>query len=130
MRIKGEAVSGGKAKGAALISKEPISFFGSIDLETGIVTEPGHPLKGKKLTSTILIFPKGKGSTVGSFALYRLKKQNMAPAGIIMEEAEPIVATGAIISDIPLLHRLEKKPSFKNGQKLILNCDDGYVEEA
>lgn len=128
MRINGEVVSKGKASGNALISKDPISFFGSIDLETGIVTEPGHPLKGKKLAGTILIFPKGKGSTVGSFALYRLKKQGMAPAGIIMEEAEPIVATGAIISDIPLLHRLEKKPKFKPGQKIILNCDDGYAE--
>jgi len=128
MRIKGEVVSKGKAEGEALISKDPISFFGSIDLETGIITEPGHSLKGKKIAGTILVFPKGKGSTVGSFALYRLKKQGLAPAGIIMEEAEPIVATGAIISDIPLLHRLEKKPSFKNSQKILLNCDDGYLE--
>jgi len=128
MKLKGEIVSRGKAEGDCLVSPEPISFFGSIDLERGTVSEKGHPLKGKTIAGKILVFPRGKGSTVGSFALYRLKKQGMAPAGLILEEAEPIVATGAIISDIPLLHRLEKKHDFQDGESLILNCDKGYVE--
>ena len=130
MKIKGQIVSKGEASGEALVSRQAISFFGTVDLGTGKITEKGHDLYGKSISGKILVFPEGKGSTVGSFTLYRLKKGGIAPAGIIMREAEAIIASGAIISSIPLLHRLEKDPisSIKSGQKVKLDCNSGYAE--
>jgi predicted aconitase with swiveling domain len=55
----------------------------------------------------VLVFPTGKGSTVGSYILYRLKKNGVAPAAIINADSEPIVAVGAIISEIPMVDRIE-----------------------
>lgn len=55
------------------------------------------------MTGKVLVFPSGKGSTVGSYVMYQLKKNGTAPAAIINRSAEPIVAVGAIISDIPML---------------------------
>jgi len=67
------------------------------------VVEKGHKLEGKDVTGKVLVFPSGKGSTVGSYVMYQLKKNGTAPAAVINRSAEPIVAVGAIISDIPMV---------------------------
>lgn len=103
MEIKCHRISGGKATGPALVSKEPISFLGTVDPETGEVVDPSHQLFGKAVGGKVLIFPGGKGSTVGSYVIYQLKKRGVAPAAMINIRSEPIVAVGAIISGIPLV---------------------------
>jgi hypothetical protein len=101
--IKGRVIKAGKASGEAIVSPEPISFFGGVDPETGEVIEKGHPLEGQKIAGKILVFPTGKGSTVGSYTLYRLKQNGLAPAAIINSRADPVVAVGAIMADIPMV---------------------------
>lgn len=129
MQIKGRVISRGKAKGKVLLSKDPISFLGGVDPKTGIVIEKGHSLEGKSIAKTILIFPTGKGSTVGSYVMLQLKKNGKSPAGIINLEAEPIIAVGAIISKIPMLDRLEKDPFeiLENGKEVELDAEKGLV---
>ena len=78
-----------------------------IDAETGIVIEKGHPLEGESVAGRVLVFPTGKGSTVGSYSLYRLAKAGLAPAAIVNAESEPIVAVGAIISEIPMVDQVD-----------------------
>ena len=90
------------------MSKAALSFLGGVDPQTGIVIEKGHPLFGKSVKGTVLVFPGGKGSTVGSYVIYQLKKNGVAPAAMINVRAEPIVAVGAIISEIPLVVHLEQ----------------------
>jgi len=128
--VRGRKISGGMAEGLALVSHEPISFFGGVNPDTGVVTEKGHELEGTSVRDRVLIFPRGKGSTVGSYTLYRLKKNGVAPRAIINVECEPIVAVGAIISDIPAIDRLEKNPLtlFQNGKKLKVDGDKSLVE--
>jgi len=98
--MKGRMISPGKAKGIAIVSNEPIGFYGGIDSKTGFVIEEGHPLEGRCIKDKILVFPCGKGSTVGSYVIYGLKKNGVAPRGIINEETETIVATGVILAGI------------------------------
>jgi predicted aconitase with swiveling domain len=80
-----------------------------VDPETGIVVEKGHPLEGETVSGRVLVFPTGKGSTVGSYILYRLAKSGRSPVAIINAESEPIVAVGAIISDIPMVDLVDIK---------------------
>jgi predicted aconitase with swiveling domain len=70
-------------------------------------TAEGHELQGKQIKGKILVFPNGKGSTVGSYTLYRLKKGGVAPAGIINSDCETVVAVGAIISEIPCVDQID-----------------------
>ena len=105
--FRARVIKEGRAKGRALVSSEPISFFGGVDLDSGRIREPGHPLHGRSLAGRVLVFPTGKGSTVGSYALYRLAKSGLAPAALVMERCEPIVATGAILSGIPCVDELD-----------------------
>ena len=69
--------------------------------------EPGHPLHGQSIAGRVLVFPTGKGSTVGSYTLYRLAKAGLAPAAIINANSEPIVAVGALLGNIPMLDRVD-----------------------
>jgi predicted aconitase with swiveling domain len=55
----------------------------------------------------VLVFPTGKGSTVGSYTLYRLARSGLAPAAIINAEADPVVAVGAIIAEIPMVDQVD-----------------------
>jgi len=130
MKIKGRAISKGKAEGEALVSKEAISFLGEVDTKTGVVVNPKHPLFRKCMAGKILVFPRGRGSTVGSYALYQLKRNGKAPNAIVNEEAEVIVAVGAIISEIPMVDKLERKgfKLIKNGSKVVVDGDKGTVE--
>jgi len=102
----GRIIKSGAAEGEALVSSEPISFLGGVDAETGLVTERGHPLEGQCVAGKVLVFPTGKGSTVGSYVLYQLAVNGLAPAAILNAESEPIVAVGAIISEIPMVDQL------------------------
>jgi len=107
MELKGRTISKGTAQEQALVTSMPISFYGGVDPNTGEVLEKGHELQGKSVKGKILVFPTGKGSTVGSYTLYRLKKNGMAPAGIINKECETVVAVGAIISEIPCVDKID-----------------------
>jgi len=105
--LKGRVIKAGCARGEALVSPEPIGFLGGIDPDTGIIVEPGHSLEGQSVAGRVLVFPTGKGSTVGSYTLYRLARNGLAPAAIVNAESEPIVAVGAIISDIPMVDQVD-----------------------
>jgi predicted aconitase with swiveling domain len=107
MELKGRVIYRGTAEGKALVTTQPISFYGGVDPDKGIIIEKGHELEGKEIKGRILVFPTGKGSTVGSYTLYRLKKNGVAPAGIINKECETIVAVGAIISEIPCVDKID-----------------------
>ena len=107
MELKGRIISKGIAEGEALTTTMPISFYGGVDPETSEILEKGHELQGKQIKGKILIFPNGKGSTVGSYTLYRLKKGGVAPAGIINRDCETVVAVGAIISEIPCVDEID-----------------------
>jgi uncharacterized protein len=107
MEIKGRVISRGVAEAEALTTSQPISFYGGVDPETSEILEKGHELQGKQIKGKILVFPTGKGSTVGSYTLYRLKKGGVAPAGIVNIECETVVAVGAIISEIPCVDKID-----------------------
>lgn len=125
MKLKGRVIKEGRARGVALVSPEPLSFFGGVDPETGLIVEPGHPLEGESLAGRVLVFPTGKGSTVGSYILYRLAKNGLAPAAIINTQSEAVVAVGAIIAEIPMLDQIDIS-FIKNGD--IVSVDGEEVE--
>ena len=106
MEIKCHRVASGRAGGPALVSRQAISFLGNVNPETGMVVDPAHELFGLSKAGKVLVFPGGKGSTVGSYVIYQLKKRGLAPAAMINLRSEPIVAVGAIISGIPLVDRV------------------------
>ncbi|MGQ9553542.1 MAG: DUF126 domain-containing protein [Anaerolineae bacterium] len=121
--LKGRAIKLGEAQGEAIVSPEPISFLGGVDPESGCVVERGHPLEGQSLAGRILVFPRGKGSTVGSYVIYRLARNGVAPAGMVLGECEPIVAIGAIMADIPTVDQVDIS-QIENGDEVNIRGDE------
>jgi predicted aconitase with swiveling domain len=125
--MKGRIISPGKVEGVALVSKEPIGFYGGIDAKTGMVIEKDHELEGQCVTGKVLVFPCGKGSTVGSYVIYGLKKNGVAPVAVLNKETETIVATGVILAGVPCIDNIEIE-TISTGDRLLVNADEGIVE--
>lgn len=126
--IQARGISAGTASGSLLVSSEPISFLSGVDPDSGIVIESGHPLEGQSIAGTVLAFPYGKGSTVGSYVIYALKRNNVAPSGIINTEAEPIIAVGAIIAEIPMVDRPDTPiGDLKDGVSASIDGSSGEI---
>lgn len=106
MKFRGRSIYSGNIQGQSLVTSQAISFFGGIDPETGMVVERGHELEGHCIAGKVLVFPTGKGSTVGSYTLYRLKHNGHAPLAILNAECETITAVGCIIAEIPCVDHL------------------------
>jgi hypothetical protein len=127
--IRGRGISGGLGTGLLLVSLQPLSFLSGVDPGSGIIVEKGHPLRGESITGKVLVFPFGKGSTVGSYVIYALSRNGHAPAAIVNTEAEPIIATGAIIGRIPMIDRIEVPITrLKSGVMVTVNGDTGEMQ--
>ena len=100
MILKGRSIVYGDVEGYAVKCEHPVVILGDINEREG--TACGKPIYGK-----IFVFPRGAGSTVGSYTLYGLRFYGKAPLALILEEAETIVAAGAIISKIPTVDKVD-----------------------
>lgn len=128
MKMICHKVASGRASGPALVTRQAISFLGNVNPETGVVVDPAHELFGQSISGKVLIFPGGKGSTVGSYVIYQLKKRGLAPAAMINIRSEPIVAVGAIISGIPLVDRVaEEILEIESGTMIEVDADGGSI---
>ena len=126
MQLEGRKIFKGKVEGEALVTGEDISFYGGCDPETGEIVEKGHELEGKSVAGKVLVFPTGKGSTVGSYVLYALKKAGKAPLAIVNKSTDPVVAVGCIISEIPAVDQVEID-GIQNGKNVSVDADLGIV---
>jgi len=126
-KFQGRTIAKGTATGEALVTNQGISFYGGVDPDSAVVVEKGHELEGKSITGKVLVFPRGKGSTVGSYVIYQLAKTGKAPVAIINKECETITAVGCIISDIPAVDKIPIE-KIKTGDRLYVDATKGLVE--
>ena len=122
--MKGRTIFKGSATGPILKTDQPMGFFGHIEPETGIYKDAGHPLDGKCLKGTVLAFPRAKGSTVGSYIIYALRKTGMGPVAMLLQECDTIVAVGSIIGEIPTLDGIDMS-ALEDGA--VVTIKDGEV---
>jgi predicted aconitase with swiveling domain len=127
MILRGRTIFPGCALGEVLVTSMGISFFGGVDPDTGVVVERGHELEGQCIAGKILAFPSGRGSTVGSYTLYRLKAAGLAPAAILNAQCETITAVGCIIAEIPCVDEIPID-RLKTGASVRVDGEQGWVE--
>ncbi len=126
MKLEGRKIYKGIAEAEAIVTKDNISFYGGVDPDSGKVVEVGHELEGQSISGKVLVFPTGKGSTVGSYTMYRMKKNNTAPVAIINKQIDTIVAVGCIISEIPCIDKIDIS-NIKSGQIIHVDGSAGTV---
>ena len=103
IHVQCKGVLPGKAKGRAMVMRDPISFQGEID-EEGIIVVRGHPYAGESVAGRVLIYPEAKGSSGGCMMLRLLGKRGKKPAAIVnTRNLDPNLVEGAILADVPML---------------------------
>lgn len=125
--LKGRVIVEGRCEGEALVSLKPISFLGGVNPENGEIVEKNHDLHGECIRDKVLCFPHGHGSTVGSYVLYSLAKKKLAPKAIINQKADPVVAVGAIIADVPMMDQVDIT-RIKTGDLLEVDAYKGLIK--
>lgn len=126
MILTGRSIAKGEASGALLSTDVSLSFLGGVDPKTGVIIDKDHPLYGQSIAGKVFAFPYGKGSTVGSYVLYALARNGVAPAAIINTKCETIIAIGTIIAGIPAVDSLNE-PLPANGTVMTVNGTLGTV---
>jgi predicted aconitase with swiveling domain/ADP-ribose pyrophosphatase YjhB (NUDIX family) len=120
--LQGRAISSGRAEGKVLKYNETFSFLGGVNASTGELKVGEGNIAGK-----VFVFVAGKGSTVGSFVMYDLMVHGKAPIAVVNNTAETIVTTGAVISSIPMVDRIDIDV-LQDGDVVVVNGDNGTVE--
>ena len=88
----------GTADGDVLVLDEPLSFWGGLDPETGVVTDARHPQRGAVLTGTVVVMRSGRGSSSSASVLAEAIRAGTGPAAIVLADADPIVVLGALVA--------------------------------
>jgi predicted aconitase with swiveling domain/ADP-ribose pyrophosphatase YjhB (NUDIX family) len=117
----------GKATAKAVVCRCPVSFLGGIDPSDGKILDPECECRGTSISGCVFCFPYGKGSTVGSYAMYQMKLNECSPAALVNDSAEPIIATGAIIAGIPMVDGVDIS-LIKTGDDLRVDADEGALD--
>jgi predicted aconitase with swiveling domain len=104
--------------------------FSLVDPKTGLVKQPGHPWFDRSIAGKVLLYPSGQGSAAGSWWLLNLSNEGRAPAAILNAQSDAVVIAGAVLADIPLVHRLEPDPFalLRDGDIVRVDTRHGTVE--
>jgi len=123
MILQGRGISPGTGKGDLVLSEKAVSFLGGVNPVDGILAESeGLSIRGK-----VFAFPRGKGSTVGSYTMLEMKRLGTLPAAIVNAVAEPIVATGAVMAEVPLVDHIDLT-LLRPGDHCIVDGQRGTVD--
>ncbi len=114
----------GQARGTVLRSSAAINFLGTVNKDTGVITDSDHPLYNRSLKDVVLVFPSGVGSSVGAYTIYSIKQNNVGPCAMLCAKADITVVTGCALANIPLIV-LDKSQfdEIKSDIKININTD-------
>ena len=99
MEFSGRSLHGGAAVGPLLVMSAPLSFWGGVDPLSGVVTDPRHPDHGTRLGGCILAMERAIGSSSSSAVMLELLRNQVAPAGVVVEEPDAILVLGALVAE-------------------------------
>ena len=105
--IKGHIGIGPAASGSALVAYDNFSARYDLDRIKGIFSRPTHKLCGKNYVGKILVLNVAKGGVATAWMLHTMKDRRMAPAALLLNRANPIIAQGAAFAGFPLIDRFE-----------------------
>ncbi len=128
--LRGKSAARGVAEGEAMVTHDGMCFLSDINIRTGVVSEPTFELRGKNVAGKVLVFPMGRGSTGDPYGLYMLTKAGKNPIAIVNTEASPTTVTGAVISRVPMVYKLDRDPLevIETGDHVLVDGDRGIVE--
>ena len=80
-----------------MTTHQPVSFWGGVDPERGIIVDPRHELCGASVARKVLAFPYGKGSAAAPMVILELVRAKKAPAALVQIDVDPLLVSGPVI---------------------------------
>ena len=131
--IQGRALVGAEAEGEALVTDEPLSFWGGYDQRTGEIIDRRHPLSGRIAAARVLALPASRGSSTTTAVLLEAVKLGKAPAAIVTCAVDHFFSLASIVADemygkpIPIVAVTpEDFAALKEGRRIRV-CRDGTL---
>jgi predicted aconitase with swiveling domain len=81
----------------AMVLSSPISFWGGVSASDGRLLDPPFNEQGRSVSGTALFIRELRGSSSASSVLLELIYRGLAPAAIILDAPDAILALGAIV---------------------------------
>lgn len=97
--LQGRPFMLGSASGLALVSREPLSFWGGYDWKTGEIIDRRHPLSGSIAKGKILAVPFTRGSSTTTAVLLEAIRAKTAPIAIITTANDFFFALASVVAD-------------------------------
>lgn len=98
IRLTGRSLIDGQASGELIWSHVPVSFWGGVDPESGVVVDEHHPLRGQCVTDRIVAIPAGRGSCSGSGVLLELLLRKKGPAAFVFQSFDEVLTLGVVVA--------------------------------
>jgi predicted aconitase with swiveling domain len=127
--MHGRGIVGGVVEAEALVTRDPISGFGGIDVATGTIIEPRHELFGVCFTGRVLVFPGAKGSSGWSGFFQSTRLMGTAPAAMVFDVVTTKAVLGAIVTRVPTVVEAAPAPLdvIRTGDRVRVDGDTGVV---
>jgi hypothetical protein len=128
-RIKGHVGVGPKASGVALVARDNFSARYDLDRIKGVFSRPAHALHGQSYVDTILVLHTAKGGVATSWMLREMKSRGMAPAALLLNTGNPIMAQGAAFAELAFMDRFEVDitEAIRSGEHVTVDPRAGLV---
>lgn len=132
--LQGKPFIQGSASGLALVSKEPLSFWGGYDWKTGEIIDRRHPLSGQIAKGKILAIPFTRGSSTTTAVLLEAIRAGTAPNAIITTGTDFFFALASVVADelyanpLPLIAVAESDfARLETGQQIEIDDNGGIT---
>jgi predicted aconitase with swiveling domain len=126
---RGHVGIGETVEGEALVASDNFSARYDLDRIEGVFSRPSHKLFGQSYKNKILVLNAAKGGVATAWMLKDMIARGIAPAALILNAANPIMAQGAAFAGLPMIDRFEVDITsvVPNGAAVTVRPETGEV---
>ncbi|HJE23783.1 MAG TPA: DUF126 domain-containing protein [Methylorubrum populi] len=128
-RLKAHPGIGPEVRGLALVARDDFSARYDLDRVQGVFSRQSHALFGQSYVGRILVLNTAKGGVASAWMLRDMVERGLAPAGLLFNRVNPILAQGAVFANLPLMDRFEGDVTdlIASGDEIVLDPAGGIV---
>ncbi len=127
--LRGHVGIGPSVTGTALVAADDFSARYDLDRVRGVFSRPSHKLYGASYVGRILVLNTAKGGVATAWMLHEMTARKVAPAALLLNAANPIMAQGAAFADLPFMDRFETDitKAIATGDTVTVDPANGIV---
>jgi predicted aconitase with swiveling domain len=127
--LRGHAGVGPRVSGTALVAADYFSARYDLDRIRGIFSRPQHKLHGQSYVGKVLVLLGAKGGVATSWMFREMTERAMAPAALLLNTANPIMAQGAAFANLTFMDRFEEDVTraIASGDHVTVDPASGLV---